>query len=62
VIFSIRYHRGHLLRRRGHLHLAQQYLDPGGLAGEGDAEQLAHGAVAAVTAGEVARAQPRAVG
>ena len=46
----------------GHLHLAQQRLDPGGLAGEADAEQLAHRAAAAVAADEVARAQPRAVG
>ena len=35
---------------------------PGGLAGEADAEQLAHRAAAAVAADEVARAQPRAVG
>jgi hypothetical protein len=51
-------------RRRilGHLHLAQQRLDPGGLAGEADAEQLAHRAAATVAADEVARAQLRAVG
>jgi hypothetical protein len=51
-------------RRRilGHLHLAQQRLDLGGLAGEADAEQLAHRATAAVAADEVARAQLRAVG
>ena len=53
---------GQRLRRRGHLHLAQQRLDPGGLAGEADAEQLAHRAAAAVAADEVARAQLRAVG
>ena len=34
----------------------------GGLAGEADAEQLAHRAAAAVAADEVARAQPCAVG
>jgi hypothetical protein len=50
------------LRRRGQLHLAQQRLDPGGLTGEADAEQLAHRAAAAVAADEVARAQLRAVG
>jgi len=50
------------LRRHGHLHLAQQPLDPGGLAGEADPEQLAHRAAAAVAADEVARAQLRAVG
>ena len=49
-------------RIRGHLHLAQQRLDRGGLAGEADAEQLAHRAAAAVAADEVARAQLRAVG
>ena len=46
----------------GHLHLAEQRLDPGGLAGEPDAEQLADGAAAAVAADQVARAQPRAPG
>jgi hypothetical protein len=55
-------HRHQRLRRHGHLHLAQQPLDPGGLAGEADPEQLAHRAAAAVAADEVARAQPRAVG
>ena len=53
---------GHRRRILGHLHLAQQRLDPGGLAGEADAEQLAHRAAAAVAADEVARAQLRAVG
>ena len=47
-------HGGQLLRWRGHLYLAQQPLDPGGLAGEADREQLAHGAAAAVAADEVA--------
>jgi hypothetical protein len=50
------------LRRRGQLHLAQQPLGPGGLAGEADAEELAHRALAAVAADEVARAQLGAVG
>jgi hypothetical protein len=51
-------------RRRilGHLHLAQQRLDPGGLAGEADAEQLAHRAAAAVAADQIARPQLRPVG
>ena len=56
------YHGVQRLRRRGQLHLAQQRVDPGGLAGEADAEQLAHRAAAAVAADEVARAQLRAVG
>jgi hypothetical protein len=55
-------HGGHGLRRRGRLHLAQQRLDPTGLAGKGDAEQLAHRAATSVAADEVARAQPAAVG
>ncbi len=56
------HYRGHLLRRRGHLDLAQQPLDLGGFTGEADAEQFAHRTAAAVAADEVARAQPRAVG
>jgi hypothetical protein len=50
-------------RRRilGHLHVTQQRLDRGGLAGETDAEQLAHRTAAAVAPDEVARAQVRAV-
>ena len=50
-------------RRRilGHLHFTQQRLDLGGLAGETDAEQLAHRTAAAVAPDEVARAQVRAV-
>ena len=51
-----------LLRRNAHLHLAQQRVDPAGLAGELDAEQLAHRAAAAVAADEVPRPQLRAVG
>jgi hypothetical protein len=50
------------LRRRGQLHLTNQRVGPRGLAGEADAEQLAHRAAAAVAADEVARAQLRAVG
>ena len=53
---------GQLPRRHGHLHMAQQRLTLGGLAGEADAEQLTHGAAAAVATDEVARAQLRAVG
>ncbi|CAM5535940.1 hypothetical protein SMICM304S_02845 [Streptomyces microflavus] len=53
---------GDRLRVLGHLHLTQQRLDLGGLAGEADAELLAHHAAATVAADEVARAQLRAVG
>lgn len=56
------HHRRQLLQRHGHLHLAQQPLVLGGLAGEADAEQLAHRAAAAVAADQVARLQPGAVG
>ncbi len=55
-------HGGQRRRLLGHLHSAQQRLDPGGLTGEADAEQLAHQAAATVAADEVARAQLRAVG
>jgi hypothetical protein len=56
------HHRGHRLRRCGHLHLAQQRLGAAGLAGERDAEQPAHRAAAAVAADQVPGPQPRAVG
>jgi len=56
------HHGGQLLRRHGHLDLAQQPLDPGALTGEADPEQLAHRAAAAVAADQVARAQLGAVG
>ncbi|BCB76434.1 hypothetical protein Pflav_028440 [Phytohabitans flavus] len=56
------HHRGHRLLWRGHLHLAQERVGRAGLAGEGDAEQLAYRAAAAVAPDEVARAQPRTVG
>jgi hypothetical protein len=52
---------GQRLRRRGQLHLTQQGLDRARLAGEADAEKLAHRTAAAVAADEVARAQLRAV-
>ena len=53
---------GDLLRRHAHFHLAHQRLGPRGLAGEADAEQLAHRAAPAVTADEIARAQLFPVG
>nr|WP_231948791.1 hypothetical protein [Jiangella alkaliphila] len=53
---------GQLVRRHADVHLAGQPLGAGRLAGEVDAEQLAHGAAAAVTADQPARAQPRPVG
>jgi hypothetical protein len=59
---DVGHHGGHLLRRHCGLHLAQQRLDPGGLAGEADTEQLAHRAAATVAPDEVPRPQPRAVG
>ncbi len=45
----------------GHLHVAQQRLDLGGLTGETDTELLAHHAAATVASDEIARAQVRAV-
>ena len=51
-----------LLRGRGHLHLAEEPLGGGGLAGETDAEQSAHQAASAVAADQPAGAQPCAVG
>lgn len=48
---------GDLLRRHTNFHLAHQRLVPRGLAGEADAEQLAHRTARAVTADEIARAQ-----
>ncbi|WRL49139.1 hypothetical protein U3649_09840 [Luteimonas sp. R10] len=56
------HHRCHRLPRHAHLHLAQQRVDPGRFAGKVDAKQLAHRAAAAVAAGDMARAQPRAIG
>jgi hypothetical protein len=56
------HHGGHALRRRRHLHLAQQGVHPGGFAGEADTEQLAYRAAAAVAADEETRPQLRAVG
>ncbi|MCY1235969.1 hypothetical protein D9M72_486020 [compost metagenome] len=41
-------HLRELARRRGHLHLAEEPLGSGGLAGEADAEQSAHQAASAV--------------
>lgn len=55
-------HGGDGLRCCGHLHLAQQALDPGGLAGEGDAELLAHRGAPAVAADDVSCVQVGAVG
>lgn len=59
---DLAHHGGHRLRRSGHLHLAQQRLDPAGLTRETDAEQFAHRAAAAVAAHQVARAQQLTTG